>query len=257
MSQTTKRTLLFVCLTAFLLLAFPMLSANITFAETSAGEADQAFTEAQAAYDRGDYTSAFSKWRELGDRGNAQAQYHVGRMILRAQGADYDTREATKWLERAAKGGFAPGQIDLARLYSSGQGVLKDEKKAIFWYEAAVAQGNTVAMLELARIYRGKNGLRAHEEKATALVRSAAELGDVDAQFELGLHYSIGLGIEQDDYKSYVWQTIGALKLSRSNFKEALEKLRMRDAFARSLPFDRRQAAEAEALKWLNEHVSP
>ncbi len=52
MDRTTKRALPLVRLTALLLLALQIFAVDIAVAETSAGEGDQTFTEAQAAYDR-------------------------------------------------------------------------------------------------------------------------------------------------------------------------------------------------------------
>jgi TPR repeat protein len=241
--------------TALLLLVLQIFSANVAFAETSAGEADQGFTEAQAAYDRGDYATAITKWRELGDRGNAQAQYRVGHMILRAQGTNYDTGEARQWLERAAKGGVELAQVELADLLAGGLGVQQDGPLAAFWYEAAVKQGNVKAMRELAELYSGQKGVPVDEKKATALYKAAAERGDPKAQSMLAMRYGLGQGIRRDEYKAYLWQTISALTISKTDPAEAEATLFIRDWLKYPLSKRQKQAAELEAKKWFDKHV--
>lgn len=255
MDHKTKRALPLVRLTALLLLAFQIFSANIAFAETSAGAADQAFTEAQAAYDRRDFDTAITKWRELGERGNAQAQYHVGRMIFRAEGANYDVKEARQWLERAAKGGVELAQVELADLLANRQGGQHDAPLAAFWYEAAVKQGNVKAMRELAGLYSGQPGVPVNQKRATALYKAAAERGDPEAQFSLGMRYGAGDGIRRDEYKGYLWQTISALTISKTDAEEAEAKLTIRDWLPWSLSKRQKQAAEREAQKWVEKHI--
>lgn len=219
-----------------------------------AGETNHGLAAAQSAYDRRDYVTAFAKWQELAKEGNVQAQYHVGHMILHAEGTNYDTREASQWLERAAKGGVELAQLELAELLASGQGVQKDEKAAAVWYEAAAKQGNPTAMLKLSRLYEDGKGVAANKKKATALLKSAAELGDPDAQFSLGLHYAAGSGIRQDVYKGYLWQTIAAMNLSRTDPVNAKAMIELRDAFPPPLSAQRKKAAEIEAQKWVARH---
>jgi uncharacterized protein len=256
MARTTKRALPLVRLTALLLLAFQIFSANVAFAGTSAQEADQTFTEAQAAYDRGDYATAFTKWRELGELGNAQAQYHVGHMIFRAEGTNYDIREARKWLERAAEGGVELAQVELADLLASRQGGQHDAPLAVYWYEAAVKQGNVKAMRELAGLYSGKPGVPENQKRATVLYKAAAERGDSKAQSMLGMRYGLGKGIKRDEYKAYLWQTISALTIANTDPKESEAALFIRDWLPWELSKQQKQAAEREAKKWIKRNAA-
>ena len=256
MDRTTKRALPLVRLTALLLLAFQIFSSNIAFAETSKGKADQTFTEAQAAYDRKDYATAFTKWRELAKAGNAQAQYHVGYMIFRAEGTNYDIREARQWLERAAKGGVELAQVELADILASRQGGQDDAPLAVFWYEAAVKQGNVKAMRELAGLYSGKPGVPVNDKRATALYKAAAERGDAKAQSILGLRYGMGKGVRPDEYKGYLWQTISALTTAKTDPEEAEAKLVIRDYIPWALTKRQKQAAEREAKKWVEKNAA-
>jgi TPR repeat protein len=245
-----------VRLAALLLLVLQIFSANVALAGTSAGETDQTFTEAQAAYDRRDYATAFTKWRELGERGNAQAQYHVGHMIFRAEGTNYDIREARQWLERAAKGGIELAQVELADLLASRQGGQHDAPLAVFWYEAAVKQGNVKAMRELAGLYSGKPGVPENQKRATALYKAAAERGDSKAQTMLGLRYGAGEGIRRDEYKAYLWQTISALTIAKTDPKESEAAIVIRDWLPWTLSKRQKQAAEREARTWIEKNAA-
>lgn len=236
-----------------LLVSFVFFPMQLSFG----GEADHEFSVAQAAYAKGDFATAISIWRKLGDVGSAPAQYEVGRMTLRAEGTNYDTREARQWLERAAKGGYPAAQASLAELLASGRGVEKDEKMAAFWYEAAAAKGNVIAMRELATLYSMGRGVSVDIKKAAALYKSAAERGDAKSQSHLAMIYGTGKGLKRNEYKSYLWQTISAKTLERTDPQEAEATLYIRDWLGTSLTPRQRAAAELEAQKWIDQHPGP
>jgi uncharacterized protein len=89
------------------------------------------------AYERGHYATALSEWRPLAERGDAQAQVHLGLLYHQAQGVPQDYTKARQWYEKAAGQGDAQSQVNLGWLYFYGQGVPQDEVRAYMWYSLA------------------------------------------------------------------------------------------------------------------------
>ncbi len=57
------------------------------------------------AYDKGDYATAFEKWRPLAEQGDADAQYGLGVIYNHARGVPQDDVQARMWLNLAAAQG--------------------------------------------------------------------------------------------------------------------------------------------------------
>jgi hypothetical protein len=58
--------------------------------------------DAEAAYARGDYATAFKIWLPLAEQGSAQAQLNVARMYERGEWVAQDKRAAMEWYNKAA-----------------------------------------------------------------------------------------------------------------------------------------------------------
>jgi hypothetical protein len=58
--------------------------------------------DADAAYNRGDYSTAIKMYRALAAHGNPKAQLNIGLMYVKGQGADRDIRIAQTWFNSAA-----------------------------------------------------------------------------------------------------------------------------------------------------------
>jgi len=63
------------------------------------------FKSASSAYTVGLYNSAARHWMSLAAKGNAPAQYNVGRMLFYGQGMRRDPIEAYKWFLIASDNG--------------------------------------------------------------------------------------------------------------------------------------------------------
>ncbi|MEE8516123.1 MAG: tetratricopeptide repeat protein [Alphaproteobacteria bacterium] len=129
-------------LAAFLLaaiLVFP--SANPTLA---AG-ADAAFAEGLRAYDAGDYTGAFNRWRPLAESGDAEAETALAELYFQGLGVRRDAAEAARWYRRAAERGHGVAQMNLGDMLARGQGIKRDPVRAYFWLELAARQGKAWA----------------------------------------------------------------------------------------------------------------
>ena len=72
------------------------------------GAAD--YDEGFAAFERGDYETAFREWLPLAEAGNATAQYNLGLLYDKGQGVPQDDQEALRWWRKAAEQGLAEAQ---------------------------------------------------------------------------------------------------------------------------------------------------
>jgi hypothetical protein len=59
--------------------------------------------DAEAAYARGDYATAFKIWLPLAEQGSAEAQRNVGRMYERGEWVVQDKQAAAEWYSKAAE----------------------------------------------------------------------------------------------------------------------------------------------------------
>ena len=60
------------------------------------------FDDGLAAYEQGDYATAFSIWKLLAEQGDAYAQTSLGWMCEMGQDVPQDYKEAVKWYRKAA-----------------------------------------------------------------------------------------------------------------------------------------------------------
>ncbi len=113
-----------------------------TFLGTSLGPPARAdFAQGLAAYDGGDYRTAFEEWRALAEAGDAEAQTALAALYFEGQGTPKDAAAALRWYRRAAEQGDAVAQQNLGDFYALGRGVARDLVSAYVWLSLAAAQG--------------------------------------------------------------------------------------------------------------------
>ena len=130
------------------------------------------FQNAQDAYDRQDYETAYKLLTPLGEQGHAFAQFNLGTLYSEGKGVPQDHKEAVKWFRLAADQGDTFSQYNLGMSYAKGHGVLQDSKEAVKWY------------------------------------RLAAEQGLAEAQYIMGLMHDKGKGVPQDYVLAHMWWNI-------------------------------------------------
>jgi TPR repeat protein len=168
------------------------------------------FEDATAAYERGDFETAYRLMKPLAEQGDAFAQYNLALFYSKGQGVPQDYAEATKWYRKAAEQGDADAQYNLALYYSKGQGVPQDYAEAAKWYRRAAEQGNTMA------------------------------------QLNLGFMYGTGQGVPQDYVMAHMWYNLAASRFSVLE-KEARENAVKNMDIAASM-MTPAQIAEAQRL---------
>lgn len=151
----------------FVAALFLLVGANVS---VPAGDFEDAF----AAYNDGDYATAFRLWQPLAEQGDANAQAKIGVMYHRGEGVLRDSEEAARWFRLAAEQGSANAQTILGSIYIDGDGVPQNYSEAAKWLQLA------------------------------------AEQGYANAQTLLGVLYELGLGVPQDFVLAHMWTGLAA-----------------------------------------------
>ena len=99
--------------------------------------------DADAAYYKGDYTTALRLYRPLADKGNVDAQHNLGFMYENGRGVPQDYVQAVAWYRKAADHGDAVAQFNLGFMYENGQGVPQDYVQAHKWSNLSAAGAST------------------------------------------------------------------------------------------------------------------
>src|SRR3972149_9665269 len=194
-----------------------------------------------AAYKKGDFAAANKKFCQLAEPGDADAQFNLGFMYYRGEGAPRDFKEAAKWFQKAAEQGFTAGQNRIGLMYEKGKGVPQDyrvmptpinpdevvwdddeaelaelnktdvevdadKKEAVKWFLESADQGSANVRYVLGLMYyEGYQNVPQDYKEAANWYRKAAEQGKAEAQYNLGLMYYKGEGVAQDYKEAVRW----------------------------------------------------
>jgi TonB family protein len=82
-------------------------------------------------------------------KGNAEAYFHLSRLLMNATPTQVDRQRALTLLRTAAERGQPHAQYQLGTRYEKGIGVDEDAAQAQQWYEKAAAQGDEFALQRL------------------------------------------------------------------------------------------------------------
>jgi uncharacterized protein len=96
--------------------------------------------DADAAYNRGDYSTAFGLVRPLAEHGDALAQSMLGHIFRDGHGVPQDYTEAASWFRKAADQDSPVAQFNLGFLYLRGLGVPQDYVQAHMWFNLAAVR---------------------------------------------------------------------------------------------------------------------
>jgi hypothetical protein len=124
-----------------------------------ASSSRDAAAEAEAAFQKGDYTKALKLARPLADAGDPRGEAIIGLAYYRGRGAPHDDAEGAKWLLRAADKGDAVARFTLGVMYGEGRGVPQDFAEAARWYQRAAEQGDAQAQYNLGLAYAHGEGV--------------------------------------------------------------------------------------------------
>jgi hypothetical protein len=174
--------------------------------------------DAVAAYRRGDYATALSRWHRLAEQGDAEAQFHLGVMYESGQGGQRNDAEAIKWYRKAAEQGDAVAQFNLGIMHTNGVGVSQNDAEAARW------------------------------------CRLAADHGLAGAQFNLGMMYAEGHGVAQDYVQAHMWLNLAASQLPALGKDQRNTTVDARDRVASKMTSPQIAEAKELAFEWMAEY---
>ncbi len=143
----------------------------------------------------------------LAKKGDVKAQYQLAVCYDQGLGVAQDSKEANKWLSKAAKAGSVEAQILYAFNLTLGEGASHpDTREAIKWYQKAADQGSADAQYKLGFFYEKGIGLKAPDATtALAYYSKAADQGILEAQLAVGRFNYTGTGTDQNYAEAAKW----------------------------------------------------
>jgi hypothetical protein len=139
------------------------------------------------------------------DRGDANAEYELGRMYFWGHGVPQDYAQADYWYQKAADQGFAKGEDGIGALYYYGNGLTQSYADALVWYRKAADQGDPIALEALGTMNYYGYGVPQSYSEATTWYRKAANQNYSKAEYDIGLMYWYGQGVPKDREQAYRW----------------------------------------------------
>jgi TPR repeat protein len=163
-----------------------------------------------------DYAKAAQYFRLAADQGYADAEVTLGSLYGRGQGVPINLTNAVLWYRKAAEQGDALAQYVVGNFYYTGRGVTNDFDEAIAWWQKAGAQNQMDAETALGQLYlipAAPYGTR-YLNPAAALpwLRKAADQGSARALNNLGVAYENGLGVKRDFAQAAKWYRAAATR---------------------------------------------
>lgn len=140
------------------------------------------------------------------ERGQADAQFYLGRLLLDGIGMPKDAARALNWLRKAEAQGQVEALAELARCHYQGLGSPQDIPAALRAARDAAARGSAAGQNILAVMHSVGAGVPRNDAEAVRLWRAAAEAGNPSAQWNLGYAHSNGLyGLTRDEAEAARW----------------------------------------------------
>jgi len=143
------------------------------------------FDEGIAAYDSGDFVTAYATWLPLAKAGDLGAMRNVGHMLRLGIGVEQDVERALWFYERAATAGLASAALNAGILRIAPSTPYRDVQKGAEWLDLAAVGGSPDAMWELAKLIEREDATEENQRAARALLTQAATLGHEQAQQRL------------------------------------------------------------------------
>ena len=169
------------------------------------------------------------------------AAYILGGVLLRENKADSD-RRAVALFRRAAAASDIDGQYALAVMLREGRGTARDPVEAALWMGRAAAGRNVSAQVEYGIMLFNGDGVRKDEMAAARMFLRAAEQGNPIGQNRVARIYAAGRGLPRDLVEAARWHILaGRQGMSDPWLDEAVRGLSAAD----------REKAERAALRWL------
>jgi hypothetical protein len=151
----------------------------------NAGPAAADMGTALAAYERGDFASAFDEFRILADDGSPDAMLWTGYVYQEGQGTARNFGEAMRYYRMAADAGQPQAYYYIGTMYEEGLGVDQDPVEAVRWYRQAAERDDVYGQYALADAYEKGKGAPRDRPAARRWYQAAADQGNEDARAKL------------------------------------------------------------------------
>lgn len=109
------------------------------------------------AYNNKDYISALMHWLPLGNAGDPDAEYMIGKMYLEQQGERKNSEKAIYWFKRSADKGHLQAQTTLGHIYYDGIDTEASLAKSANWFLKASRNKNKSGSVKRRKKYQPRN----------------------------------------------------------------------------------------------------
>lgn len=124
---------------------------------------------------RKDLAEAMKLYRQAVQAGlQPDAEYAIGRMILRGRGVPRDPVEGVKWLTTAARHNQPAAQYMLGAAFEAGWGMPPNDREAYYWYRRS-QEGDAVELQEHDMAFQPQIAIDALKRRLSAEVIHAIE----------------------------------------------------------------------------------
>lgn len=154
---------------------------------------------------KGDPAEIAKLYREAAEAGFPLAQFALGALLFRGEGATKSEAEGVTWIKKASDAGASPAMAFLGVLMEEGTGVPKNEKGASELYRKAAEAGDTDAMRFLGVSLETGKGIAKDEKAANDWYRKAADAGDAEAMRFLAMNLENGTGTAKNLADAAAW----------------------------------------------------
>ena len=152
---------------------------------------------------------SFNAMVALANKGDAEAQYHVGMMHNNGIGTQKDPRQAFEWFQKSAASNNPLGAYKLGCYYDGqGAGVVgSDSNEALKYKLVSAKAGYALAQHDVAILYDRQG----NSEEALKWWKMAGDQGYPRSLYSLSIAYSAGKGAPRDVSLSYAYFKLSKL----------------------------------------------
>jgi len=192
----------------------------------------------------GDFAAAFEHWTisaapgQNGEKGYYLAQIGLSILFENGVGVRVDKSEAARWMslgweertsatsqERMANIYIGLIYGMLGRAYEDGKGVSRNLEQARFAYSMGASYQNAESAFRIGVMMESGAGAASWDYSgAVGYFTQAAKAGHSKAQFSLATMYLDGRGVAQDYKRAYVWYSLSAANLQKTDDFDPVRK---------------------------------
>jgi TPR repeat protein len=158
------------------------------------------------------------------ERGNQDAQFHLGCCLLNGDGVDKNEIDAFNCFARLALQNYTLAQVALAECYHTGIGRPKNERKVFLWHKRAARRGDRVGQFNLSLNYEYGRGTEQDIKECLFWLEQAANNGHANAQYNWGYRHLMGEDVLRDIALGIEWLEKAAAK-GHQGAKDDLKEL--------------------------------